>query len=269
MDAQHEFEALRRESSSWWYVTRRKLLREAAVQAVRGKREAHILDFGCTAELGSSDSPYMRVLNAHSSLPVLGFHQVEGCENLVCSRSEELALASSSFDAIVSGDILQSLPDDLIALRELRRVLKDGGSLCLTVPAYPSLWGEDDESRGHQRRYTASDLRRKLNNCGFEISRVSHLVAIGFLPSVLERVAKNIFKKSAARRQTPAGTPSWANAAMVLLLDCERQLIRFINLPFGTRLVCWARKPALVAERVMVPAWEGQWAGPPVPQGTG
>ena len=41
---------------------------------------------------------------------------------------------------------------------------------------------------------------------------------------------------------------------MVTLLDCERHLIRYINLPFGTRLVCWARKPALVAERVTVPA---------------
>src|SRR5271165_3009067 len=238
MDTQLEFEALRRENASWWSITRRKLLRDAVVQAVRSKREARILDFGCVAELEVSDSPYLRVLNAHSSLPVLAFHQVEGCENLLCARIEELALASNSFDAVVAGDILQTLPDDLIALRELRRVLKDGGSLCLTVPAYPWLWGEDDESRGHQRRYTASGLRRKLNNCGFEISRVSYLVAVGFLPSVLERVAKNIFKKSVARRRA-AETPTWANASMVLLLDCERQLIRFINLPFGTRLVCW------------------------------
>jgi ubiquinone/menaquinone biosynthesis C-methylase UbiE len=268
MDTQLEFEALRRESSSWWNITRRKLLRDAAAQAVRGKREARILDFGCTAQLEFADSLYMRVLNAHGSLPVLAFHQVEGCRNLICTRSEELALASNSFDAVVAGDILQSLPDDLIALRELRRVLKDGGSLCLTVPAYPWLWGEDDEARGHQRRYTASELRRKLNNCGFEISRVSYLVAVGFLPSILERVGKNMFKKSIVHRSS-AETPAWANAGMVLLLECERQLIRYINLPFGTRLVCWARKPALVAERITVPAWERQWARRPLPQGMG
>ena len=268
MDTQYEFEALRRESSRWWNVTRRKLLRDAAAQAVRGKREARILDFGCTAQLEFADSTYMRVLNAHSSLPVLAFQQVEGGQNLICTRSEELALASNSFDAVVAGDILQSLPDDLIALRELRRVLKDGGSLCLTVPAYPWLWGEDDEARGHQRRYTASELRRKLNNCGFEISRVSYLVAVGFLPSVLDRAGKNIFKKSITRRSS-AETPTWVNTGMVLLLECERQLIRFINLPFGTRLVCWARKPALVAERITVPAWERQWARRPLAQGMG
>jgi SAM-dependent methyltransferase len=269
MDTQLEFEALRREDSSWWSITRRKLLRDAVVQAVRGKREARILDFGCTGQLERTDLPYLRVLNAHSSLPAVAFHQIEGCQNLVCTRSEELGFASNSFDAVVAGDVLQSLPDDLGALRELRRVLKDGGSLCLTVPAYPALWGEDDEARGHQRRYTASELRRKLNNCGFEISRVSYLVAVGFLPSILERVGKNIFKKSIAGQRTAGETPSWANVGMVLLLDCERQLIRFVNLPFGTRLVCWARKPALVAERVTVPAWERQWARRPLAQGTG
>jgi SAM-dependent methyltransferase len=269
MDTQLEFEALRREGSSWWHIARRKLLRDAVVQAVRGKREARILDFGCTAELEFADSPYMRLLNAHSSLPVLAFRQIEGSQDLMCTRAEELALASNSFDAVVAGDILQSLPDDLIALRELRRVLKDGGSLCLTVPAYPALWGEDDEARGHQRRYTASGLRRRLNNSGFEISRVSYVVATGFLPAMLERLAKNIFKKSIARRRAAVATPAWANAAMALLLDCERQLIRVINLPFGTRLVCWARKPAMVVERVTVPAWERQWARRPVPQGMG
>ena len=269
METQLEFDALRRERSSWWAITRRKLLRDAAADAVRDKREARILDFGCTAELESCDFPYIRVLNAHSSLPVLAFHQIDARQNLIYTRSEELALASNSFDAVVAGDILQSLPDDLIALRELRRVLKDGGSLCLTVPAYPSLWGEDDEARGHQRRYTASELRRKLNNCGFEISRVSYLVAVGFMPSILERIGKNIFKKSIVLHRTSAENPAWVNTGMVMLLDFERHLTRYINLPIGTRLVCWARKPALVAERITVPAWERQWAQRPLPQGMG
>ena len=47
---------------------------------------------------------------------------------------------------------------------------------------------------------------------------------------------------------------------MAALLDGERHLMHYINLPFGTRVVCWALKPALVAETVTVPAWERQWA---------
>ncbi len=56
MDAQSEFEALRRESSSWWHTARRKLLREAVAQAVHGKREARVLDLGCSAALEFSAS---------------------------------------------------------------------------------------------------------------------------------------------------------------------------------------------------------------------
>jgi ubiquinone/menaquinone biosynthesis C-methylase UbiE len=139
-----EFEALRRETASWWYVARRKLFREAVAQALRGKREAHVLDLGCTAELASADSQHVRVLNAHAALPVLAFHQMQGLHDFLCTEPEELGLASNSFDVIVAGDILQTVSDDLSSLREMRRVLKDGATLCLTVPAYPLLWGEKD-----------------------------------------------------------------------------------------------------------------------------
>jgi len=266
MDSPFEFESLRRETASWWYIARRKLFREAVVQALRNKHEARVLDLGCTADLASADSAHIRVVNAHVSLPVLAFHQMNGFDNLICTGPEELGFVSNSFDAIVAGDTLQTVPDDLSALREMRRVLKDGAMLCLTAPAYPLLWGEKDETRGHRRRYTATELRRKLNNAGFEVTRVSYLVASGFFPAMVERLGKNMFTKSIDRH-----TQSWprtGSAAMVLLLDVERQLIRYINLPFGTRVVCWARKPALVAERVTVPLWERQWARRPLPQGS-
>ena len=129
MDDRSEFEELRRDSESWWYTYASQLLREAVAQAVHGKREARVLDLGCTAQLEFDESPLNRACNVHGSLKTLAFRQIEGDTNLVCSRMEELALASNSFDAIVAGDILQSCADDMAALREMRRVLKDGGLL--------------------------------------------------------------------------------------------------------------------------------------------
>ncbi len=266
MESQREFEALRREMSSWWYVARRKLLRHAIEQALRDKREARVLDFGAAADLHLLHEPGVRALSAHSSLPLLAFRQIQGQRDLVCTSPEELAFCSNGFDAVVAGDVLQTVSDDVAALRELRRVLKDGATLCLTVPAYPSLWGEKDEAHGHRRRYTASELRRKLNNAGFEVTRVSYVVAVGFFPAVVERIAKAIFSKTIRRKESDRAT-KWADAAMIALLDCERFLIRYINLPFGTRVICWARKPAAIAERVTVSAWERQWTRSPLPQG--
>src|SRR5271166_14578 len=96
-----EFEELRSESESWWYIARRKLLREAAMQAILGKREARLLDLGCSAQLEFDDPAAYRVCNVQSSLKSLAFRQIEGDGHLVCSRVEELSLASNSFDAIV------------------------------------------------------------------------------------------------------------------------------------------------------------------------
>jgi len=238
------------------------------LNGIGGNREARILDLGYKAQLEFALPSTVRVINVHDSLAALVLPPGQPAEgDRVCTRYEELALASASIDTVVAGDVLQLASDDLALLREVRRVLKDGGSLFLTVPAYPFLWGEEDEARGHRRRYTASEMRQKLNNCGFELARVSYFVACGFVPAVLERVGKNIFKKSLVPQKMASDLPEWANQAMVLLLECERQLIRFINFPFGTRLVCWARKPALVAERITVPAWERQWATNPLPQG--
>jgi len=269
MDVQVELDELRRDSESWWYTTRRKLLREAAMQAVHGKREARVLDLRCAAQLQFDDPALYRVCNVHGSLRTLAFRQTEGDEDLVCSRAEELGFASNSFDAIVAGDVLQSEADDVSALREMRRVLKEGGLLCLTVPAYSFLWGEDDEARGHQRRYTVSELRRKLNTSGFQVHRASYFVASAFLPLVVGRAARDIFRKSISHHRHYPHPSRLANAAMGTLLDGERHLLHYINLPFGTRVVCWALKPALVAEAVTVPAWERKWAQQPLAQGSG
>ncbi len=269
MDEHTEFDDLRRDSESWWYTTRRKLLREAAAQAVHSKREARVLDLGCTAQLQFDESAFVRVCNLHASLKAVAFRQIEGDTNLVCSRLEELALASNSLDAVVAGDVLQSCADDMLALREMRRVLKEGGQLCLTVPAYSFLWGEDDEARGHQRRYTISELRRKLNTCGFHVHRASYFVASAFVPLAVGRGAKNIFHKSISHHQHYPSPSRVANATLSALLDVERHLMHYINLPFGTRVVCWALKPALVTESVTVPAWERKWAQRPLAPSSG
>lgn len=263
MDAPRDFADLEQEKSSWWYLARRSLLREFVSESLDGKREGRILDVGGTAELDFNGPSPFRIVNQHSRLGEAAFQQLHGVTKLVCSSPDELAFASNSFDLIVAGDFLQSVADDRVALRELLRVLKDGGLLCLTVPAYAFLWGEEDERCGHYRRYRTSELRRKLTTSGFEVQRASYFVTAPFLPLVMLRLAQSILRTTIASKGQGIRRTRIANAAIKLLLDGERQALHHINLPFGTSVVCWARKPPLVVERVTVPAWERQWAAAP------
>src|SRR5688572_26501638 len=53
-----------------------------------------------------------------------------------------LPFANSSFDKVIMSEVLEHLPSDIKGLREIRRILKKGGKLILTVPNanYPLLW---------------------------------------------------------------------------------------------------------------------------------
>jgi len=44
------------------------------------------------------------------------------------------ALGENSFDAVIACDVLEHVPDDLEAMRELQRILSPGGVAVLTVP---------------------------------------------------------------------------------------------------------------------------------------
>lgn len=53
-----------------------------------------------------------------------------------------LPFEDSSFDKVVMSEVCEHLSDDIKGLKEVRRVLKPGGILCLTVPNhnYPIFW---------------------------------------------------------------------------------------------------------------------------------
>ena len=51
----------------------------------------------------------------------------------------ELPFADASFDKIIAAEVLEHLPEDGRAMRELARVLKPGGAIAVTVPR----WGPE------------------------------------------------------------------------------------------------------------------------------
>ncbi len=55
---------------------------------------------------------------------------------------KKLPFKNNTFDKIVMSEVAEHLPDDVKGLKEVYRVLKPGGILCLTVPdaRYPMFW---------------------------------------------------------------------------------------------------------------------------------
>lgn len=84
-----------------------------------------------------------------------------------------IPLGDASVCAAVSGEVLEHVRDDAAAASEIARVLVDGGSVALTVPAGAARFGAADRAAGHERRYDAPRLERLLGDAGFEVERLA------------------------------------------------------------------------------------------------
>lgn len=161
----------------------------------------------------------------------------------------ELDQRENHFDAVVCGEVLEHIQDDVRAAKEFHRVLKDRGVCIISVPANPRLWDKNDEWAGHFRRYTQMQLRQLFEENGFVVIRCTHwgfpLIRLfhkfAYLPIVNRKILKQ--KKNISRETGP-----------LFRLLKNRRLHRigaaffsfdnlFNFLPFGLGLLLVARKP--------------------------
>jgi hypothetical protein len=94
----------------------------------------------------------------------------------------DMDLPDSSFDLVLCSHVLEHVPDDRAAMRELHRVLADGGLALVLVPYRPGVTTYEDPSitdpvdrmvafgqQDHVRIY-GNDLPDRLRDAGFEVS---------------------------------------------------------------------------------------------------
>jgi ubiquinone/menaquinone biosynthesis C-methylase UbiE len=82
----------------------------------------------------------------------------------------------ASFDTVIAAEVLEHIPDDMAAMREIVRVLKPGGLVAVTVPSFlPEriCWALSEDYHtapgGHIRIYTLAELRAKLKSSGLRV----------------------------------------------------------------------------------------------------
>jgi SAM-dependent methyltransferase len=96
------------------------------------------------------------------------------------------------FDSILSLNVLEHVQNDVFALQQLYRMLKDGGTMVLLVPCHKFLFNVLDKKAGHFRRYTKKELERKISITQFTIERIFYFNMLGILGWYLNgSLAKN------------------------------------------------------------------------------
>lgn len=149
---------------------------------------------------------------------------------LVSGELSELPFPAEAFDSVLLSEVLEHLPDEHVALEEIRRVLRPGGVLAISVPHanYPPLWdplnyvwtslGGTPQRRGplvglwtnHERLYWPEQLASRVSEAGFDVEIVeeathycfpfSHFLVYGVGKPLLEHGLLPGFLRQSADR---------------------------------------------------------------------
>lgn len=89
------------------------------------------------------------------------------------------------YTGIYTCNVLEHIENDVVALKELNRLLDPSGRLVIYVPAFMFLYSELDSSVGHFRRYERKELISKAQQAGFDVQCCYYVDSIGFFASLL------------------------------------------------------------------------------------
>ena len=83
-------------------------------------------------------------------------------------------------DTIFSSNVFEHIKNDSRAFANCNKLLASGGHFLLFVPARPEIYGKLDEAMGHYRRYTKTELTKKVKKAGFTVKHIYYANLPGY-----------------------------------------------------------------------------------------
>ena len=236
------------EARHLWFRGFRAFITPLVRSATAGLSEPRILDCGCGT--GANLALLGRFGRAFGfDLSDIGVRLARESGRVRTARASvtTVPFRGESFDLVTSFDVLYSLDesDEQAAVSEMYRVLRPGGHVIVNVAAMPALTGDHSVLSHERRRYAHAALGALFARAGFHVIRLTHTNASLFLPLAAVRAFQRrrglSIENEAHREITVPAAP--INAAMTALLLVESMWLRRFDEPFGSSLLCLARKP--------------------------
>ena len=232
------------ERQHFWFVARRELIIGLLREYVPHKVPL-LLDLGCgpglnLAHWGAFADQVVGLDQHLNEQPFNNPTDTLGSPSIVDGDVTNLPFDTTSTDIILLMDVLEHVEDEK-ALSEAFRVLRPGGTVLLSVPAHPWLWGARDVGANHLRRYTRRSLIDTVAAAGFEISvvRPYQFVLLPFV--ILSRLLGKASPKTRDMEDRPSPLVNsllkWINRKEVWVS------LKFTAMPTGSSYTLLAHKP--------------------------
>jgi SAM-dependent methyltransferase len=249
MEHEHQQRYYELGQSYWWLAGKYRIIADVVRRCFRASGASgagRILDLGCgPGNLLDYLAPHGETFGSDFSLDALRFCAGRGVRRLFRADFHSLPLRDQSFDLVTCIDVLEHLEDDRRAIGELVRILRPGGLLVVSVPAFMFLWGEHDTIYGHHRRYTTGQIRERFEAAGLRMHKASYFEPLFMLPLLVYRNLKKLVggHGSLEQRDDFVKLPAAVNTALCHLIAAERFPLRYLSFPFGVTLLAVASKP--------------------------
>ncbi|MCX6731332.1 MAG: class I SAM-dependent methyltransferase [Candidatus Roizmanbacteria bacterium] len=227
------------EDSHWWHIAKRNFV-EQLINTYTQKKGISILDVGCgTGKNLEFLAHHGEVWGVDISEEALLFCKKRGLLQVKKGEAEKLPFESETFDVVCALDVLEHV-DALKSICEIKRVLKNNGSLIITVPAFSWLWSKWDEVLHHNHRYTKEEIHTILQKEGFVIRKNTYIHLFLVLPILIIRKLKQIQNKTYTSDFQINNV--FVNKIFLTISKLEQMWINRYDMPFGTSVLCIAQK---------------------------
>jgi SAM-dependent methyltransferase len=148
-----------------------RLRRRAVQRQLQTEREGPILEVGC----GLSPMTEASDRIVYSELSFQAVRTLKGGQDrgrFVVADAVHLPFKRASFSRVIASEVLEHLPEDRLALREIASVMTPGGALILTFPHRRAYFAVDDRFADHLRRYELAEMKTSLAEAGLKTIEV-------------------------------------------------------------------------------------------------
>ncbi len=225
----------------WWYKGMRAINESLLKRYLPKNKSLKILDAGCGPGAALIYlSQFGEVTGVDISEEALRFAKKRG--KVIKGDVSALPFKDGTFDVVVCLDVLyHKWVHVRKALSEMKRALRKGGILFIREPAFDWFKSSEDIASATKHRFTKEELRRELNGDAY-ILKLTYVNFLLFPLAFIKRIPEVIGIKKKQGVSDLQSIQSLLNTILFLIFRLEVPLLNYFNLPFGTSVVCVARK---------------------------
>ncbi len=165
------------EENSFWFKHRNNCI----LTAVKKYNEGRLF-----FDIGGGNGYVAKGIEANGLQTILIEPGIKGClnarkrqlQNIVCATLEDAQFKKGTLPSVGLFDVVEHIENDVAFLSMIHAYMQEGGKVYITVPAFQSLWSNEDVDAGHYRRYTTKELCSKLEQVGFKITYSTYIFSI-------------------------------------------------------------------------------------------